>query len=179
MLDHCFSPSVLGPTRIAGCIFERNRAGINRQRDPNRLTLADQKWFTTQGCIFEVTPCATLPPPMASQPALEFPVDSAPMPANPAIAQGWRRWPMTCGSASSVEGGEARTMALRDCGVAALAMRASRRKSASSRPRATPTRRNAPGHSRLPCADCVNLPAMPGVRVLTAFSRKGVDGRDV
>jgi len=81
-------------------------------------------------------------------------------------------------------------MALRDCGVAALAMRASRWKPASNRPRATPpiapaaaratpTWRNAPGHSRPPCADCVNLPAMPGVHVLTAFSRKGVDGRDV
>jgi hypothetical protein len=78
MLDHCFSPSVLGPTRIAGCIFERNRAAINRQRDPNRLTLADQEWFTTRGCILEVMPCAPLPPPMASLPALEFPFDSAP-----------------------------------------------------------------------------------------------------
>ena len=35
-----------------------------------------------------------------------------------------------------------------------------------------------PGRSSLPCADCVNLPAMPGIHVLAA-NKKDVDGRDL
>ena len=35
-----------------------------------------------------------------------------------------------------------------------------------------------PGHSSLPCADCVNLSAMPGIHVLAHSSKKDVDGRD-
>src|SRR5260370_40067193 len=36
-----------------------------------------------------------------------------------------------------------------------------------------------PGHSSLPCADCVNLSAMPGIHVLAAFKqeRRGWPGR--
>ncbi|TAI61747.1 hypothetical protein CWO89_33445 [Bradyrhizobium sp. Leo170] len=34
-----------------------------------------------------------------------------------------------------------------------------------------------PGHSRLPCADCVHLSALPGIHVLPA-AWQGVDGRD-
>lgn len=29
-----------------------------------------------------------------------------------------------------------------------------------------------PGHSSLPCADCVNLPAMPGIHALVSFEAK-------
>jgi hypothetical protein len=35
-----------------------------------------------------------------------------------------------------------------------------------------------PGHSSLPCADCVDLSAMPGIHVLLHLSKKDVDGRD-
>jgi hypothetical protein len=35
-----------------------------------------------------------------------------------------------------------------------------------------------PGHSSLPCADYVNLPALPGIHVLAPGSKKVVDGRD-
>jgi len=35
-----------------------------------------------------------------------------------------------------------------------------------------------PGLSSLPCADCVNLSAMPGIHVFGVVSKKGVDGRD-
>jgi hypothetical protein len=35
-----------------------------------------------------------------------------------------------------------------------------------------------PGHSSLPCADYVNLPALPGIHVLVPGSKKVVDGRD-
>jgi hypothetical protein len=34
-----------------------------------------------------------------------------------------------------------------------------------------------PGHSSLPCADCVNLSAVPGIHVFL-YSLKDVDGRD-
>jgi hypothetical protein len=33
-----------------------------------------------------------------------------------------------------------------------------------------------PGQSSLPCADCVNLSAMPGIHVFASF-KKDVDGR--
>jgi hypothetical protein len=36
-----------------------------------------------------------------------------------------------------------------------------------------------PGHGILPCADCVNLSAMPGIRVLAALKQEDVDGRDI
>jgi hypothetical protein len=35
-----------------------------------------------------------------------------------------------------------------------------------------------PGHSSLPCADYVDLSAMPGIHVLGPGRKKGVDGRD-
>jgi len=35
------------------------------------------------------------------------------------------------------------------------------------------------GRSSLFCADCVNLSAMPGIRVLTPNREKDVDGRDI
>jgi hypothetical protein len=35
-----------------------------------------------------------------------------------------------------------------------------------------------PGHSRLLCADGVNLSAMPGIHVLAPLEQKDVDGRD-
>src|SRR3984885_8032650 len=34
-----------------------------------------------------------------------------------------------------------------------------------------------PGHSSLPCADCVNLSAMPGIHVLAQQGRRGWPGR--
>jgi hypothetical protein len=34
-----------------------------------------------------------------------------------------------------------------------------------------------PGHSSLPCADCVNLSAMPGIHVSISSGKKDVDGR--
>jgi hypothetical protein len=36
-----------------------------------------------------------------------------------------------------------------------------------------------PGLSSLPCADCVNFVCDPGIHVLKALSKKGVDGRVV
>jgi hypothetical protein len=35
-----------------------------------------------------------------------------------------------------------------------------------------------PGHSSLPCADCVNLSAIPGIHVFLLFKRQDVDGRN-
>jgi len=34
-----------------------------------------------------------------------------------------------------------------------------------------------PGHSSLPCADCVNLSAIPGIHVLQRINKEDVDGR--
>ena len=34
-----------------------------------------------------------------------------------------------------------------------------------------------PGHSSLPCADGVNLSALPGIHVIVGRSKKDVDGR--
>jgi hypothetical protein len=36
-----------------------------------------------------------------------------------------------------------------------------------------------PGHSSLPCADYVNLSALPGIHVLTPAKQEDVDDRDI